>query len=165
MSIGRKMYRTIDLIRSTMIVVFFSVIIVSCFTDVLFRYLPWLRSLGWTEEILRYLNVWIVLLGASVAVKRKAHLTLLYFLRFFRPEHRGWIGRVVNITILVFLAIFVVYGTHKTLENIQQEVQAFSLSIAWFYMAIPVGSLYMFIDFLLILIYGEHPFYEAQKEE
>jgi hypothetical protein len=32
-------------------------------------------------------------------------------------------------------------------------------------MAIPVGSFYMFIDYLLILIYGNHPFYKPQEEE
>jgi len=165
MKIGKLIYRLIDILRSTMIVVFFSIIIVACFADVVLRYAPWLRSLGWTEEILRYLNVWIIFLGASIAAKRSSHLAINYFLRLFRPRYRLWITKAVYITILIFLALFIVFGTQKTIQNIHQQVQAFPITIAWFYLAIPVGSLYIFIDILLIFIYGHHPFYKTQQQE
>ena len=165
MGIGRVIYLIFDGVRNVLIVVFFSAIIVTCFTDVVLRYAPWFQSLGWTEEILRYINVWIILLGASVAAKRKGHLAMQYFLRVFRSKHRAMIAQFVHVTILIFLAIMIIFSTHKTLQNIQQQVQAFPITIAWFYMAIPVGSFYMFIDYLLILIYGDHPFYQPQEEE
>lgn len=165
MGIGRVIYLIFDWLRNVLIIVFFSVIIVTCFTDVVLRYAPWFQSLGWTEEILRYLNVWIILLGASVAAKRKGHLAMQYFLRIFPSKHQAIIGQFVHVTILIFLVIMVIFSTQKTLQNIQQQVQAFPITIAWFYLAIPVGSLYMFIDYLLILIYGDHPFYQPQEEE
>lgn len=164
MGIGKIIYQILDALRNVMIVVFFSVIIVSCFTDVVFRYVPWIKSLGWTEEILRYLNVWIILLGASVAAKRKGHLAMQYFLRAFRPKYQAMITQFVYTTILIFLAIMIVFSTQKTLQNIQQQVQAFPITIAWFYLAIPVGSFYMFLDYLLILIYGAHPFCRQSEE-
>lgn len=165
MGIGRVIYLIFDSLRNVLIMVFFSIIIVTCFADVVLRYAPWLQSLGWTEEILRYLNVWIILLGASVAAKRKGHLAMQYFLRVFRSKHQAIIGQFVHVTILIFLVIMIIFSTQKTVQNIQQQVQAFPITIAWFYMAIPVGSFYMFIDYLLILIYGDHPFYKPQEEE
>lgn len=164
-SIGYIAYRCFDRLRNVMIVVFFIIIIVSCFVDVGLRYAPWFRSLGWTEEILRYLNVWIILLGASVAVQRNAHLTLRYFLRFFSPRVQIIITRFVILTTLVFLAIMTVFSAQKTIQNIPQQVQSFPISIGWFYLAIPVGSFYMFIDFMLILIYRNHPFFTPDEEE
>jgi TRAP-type C4-dicarboxylate transport system permease small subunit len=163
MRLGYLFYRCIDILRNTTIIIFFSFIIVSCFTDVLFRY-GLSKSLGWTEEILRYLNVWIIFLGASVAAKRKVHLGMNFFLQFFRSELRTKIVKIIYVTILVFLLIFIVFGTKKTYQNFQQEIQAFPISIAWFYLAIPVGSFYMFIEFLLYLLYGNHPFYKAEEE-
>ena len=158
-------YHFIDLIRNILIVVFFSTIIIVCFVDVILRYTPWFRSLGWAEEILRYLNIWIILLGASVATKHGSHLVMKYFLRFFQEKHRILITKITYITILIFLVIFIVFGTQKTIQNIEQQVQAFPITIAWFYLAIPVGSLYMFIDYLLILVYGHHPFLKTEKEK
>ena len=165
MNIGHIAYRGLDILRNVMIVVFFSTIIVVCFADVAFRYTPWIKSLGWAEEILRYLNVWIILLGASVATKRKVHLSMQYFLNLFFPKHKTVITQIVYVIILIFLTIMIIFGTQKTVQNIQQQVQAFPITIAWFYLAIPVGFLYMFIDYLIILIYGEHPFYIPRSND
>lgn len=151
-------YNFIDLIRNILIVVFFSVIIIVCFVNVVFRYTQWFRSLTWAEELLRYLNVWVIFLGASVATKNGAHLAMRYFLKFFQEKHRILITKIIYIMILIFLVIFIVSGTQKTIQNIAQLGQDVPIAIAWFYLAIPVGSLYMFTDFLLILIYGNHPF-------
>lgn len=165
MASGKLIYRIMDTLRNILIVVFFSTIIVACFADVAFRYAPWIKSLGWAEEILRYLNVWIILLGASVATKRKAHLSMQYFLHRFFPKNKTMINQIVHVIILIFLTIMIIFGTQKTIQNIQQQVQAFPITIAWFYLAIPVGSLYMFIDYLIILIYGEHPFYTPRSND
>ena len=105
MAIGKSIYRIMDTLRNILIVVFFSTIIVVCFADVAFRYAPWIKSLGWAEEILRYLNVWIILLGASVATKRKAHLSMQYFLHLFFPKHKTMITKIVYVIVLIFLTI------------------------------------------------------------
>jgi len=165
MSIGKTIYNFIDNIRRVMVVILFSIIIISCFVDVVLRYVPCLKSLGWTEEILRYLNVWIIFLGAGFAAKKGTHLAMTYFRGLFKPKHQAWIIKATYVAILIFLAIFTIFGAIKTIENIQQQVQAFPITIAWFYLAIPVGFFYMFIDYLLILIYGYHPFLRLEEEK
>jgi TRAP-type C4-dicarboxylate transport system permease small subunit len=152
-----------DVFRNVTIVILFIFVIVSCFGDVLFRYLL-LWSLGWTEEILRYLNVWIIFLGASVAAKRKAHLGMKFFLQLLPPKIRLRTEQIIYSTILLFLMIFITFGTKKSIQNFSQQIQAFPISIAWFYFAIPVGSLCMFVEFLLLLVYGNHPFYNPEGE-
>jgi C4-dicarboxylate transporter DctQ subunit len=162
-SIGYSIYRCMDVFRNVMIVVLFIFVIVSCFSDVLFRYLL-LWSLSWTEEILRYLNVWIIFLGASVAAKRKAHLGMKYFLQLLPAKIRLRTEQIIYSTILFFLMVFIVFGTKKSIQNLSQQIQAFPISIGWFYLAIPVGSLCIFIEFLLLLLYGSHPFYNPEDE-
>jgi TRAP-type C4-dicarboxylate transport system permease small subunit len=164
MSLGSHAYQWLDVFRKTTIVVLFSFVIVSGFTEVICRYV-FLKSLGWTEEILRYLNVWIILLGASIAAKRNVHLRVTFFLRFFRPQISKRITQGVYWAIFIFLAVFIFYGTQKTLRNIPQQIQAFPISIAWFYLAIPVSSFYILIDYLLIFIYSKHPFEKPEEDE
>ena len=50
-------------------------ICVIVFVNVFFRYFLHI-GLGWTEELARYLQVWMTFLGATVAVKRWAHFQL-----------------------------------------------------------------------------------------
>ena len=163
MRLGRRLYTVLDVFRKTTIVVLFSFVIVTGFTEVICRY-AFLKSLGWTEEILRYLNVWIILLGASVAVPWNAHLSVTFLLRFLPPPLARRVTRAVLIGILCFLAVFVYVGTLKTIRNIPHQILAFPISIAWFYLAIPVASLFMAIDYALILLCEKHPFVSREED-
>ena len=154
----RIVYQILDVIRNTIIVCCFIGVILLCFTDVILRYFPWLKSLGWAEEILRYTNVWIIFLGASVAVKRKAHLSMIFLLNKFRPQIRKQIEFLLFLIAVVFISIFLVYGFRQSIKNIKQQIQSFPISFAWFYFSIPVGFFYMLLDTILIYIYKKHPF-------
>lgn len=161
--IGNTIYRCLDIFRSTVIVVLFSFIVISGFAEVVSRYV-FSKSLGWTEEILRYLNVWIILLGASIAAKKNSHLSVTYFCQFFPLRYQKRISQAVYLIVLIFLAIFILYGARKTVKNIDQKILAFPISIAWFYLAIPICSLLMLIDYMLIFIYKRHPFHKDDEE-
>jgi TRAP-type C4-dicarboxylate transport system permease small subunit len=74
-------YHALNFIRNTLIVLIFSFIILTGAWAVFLRYLPDLKGLPWIDEVLRYLNIWVVFLGASVAVKQHSHLSVDFFLR------------------------------------------------------------------------------------
>jgi len=123
-------------------------------------------SLKWTDEILRYLNIWLVFLGAAVGVKRGVHMQVEFFLeRFFAEKTRRRVKRGTLAIILLCLGLLIVSGTQKVLNYRSVQIQATTMSIAWFYLAIPVGCLMMAVDYALILVYGEHPFLKARGEK
>jgi TRAP-type C4-dicarboxylate transport system permease small subunit len=62
------------------------------------------------------------------------------------------------------MAILVKYGIAQTQLNADSTLQNIDLSMAWFYAAVPVGCAYIFLDYLLILIYGYHPFTQKNSE-
>jgi TRAP-type C4-dicarboxylate transport system permease small subunit len=158
MKTGRRLYTILDGLRRYAIVVFFSFIIITCFIEVCCRYIfGW--SLGWTEEMLRSINVWVIMLGASIAAKRDTHFRVTLFLKYFRPEYRERITQLVYIILFVFLGVLIFFGTKKMLRNIPLGMLAVpGLSIAWFYLAIPVGSICIFLEYFLRFIYKKHPF-------
>lgn len=163
MKAGHRLYTVMDGVRRAAIVVFFSFIIITCFIEVFCRYaLGW--SLGWTEEMLRSINVWVIMLGASIAAKRDTHFRVTLFLKYFRPENRRRITQGVYIILFVFLGVLVFFGTKKMLRNIPLGMLAVpGLSIAWFYLAIPVGSICILIEYFLRFIYGGHPFEKSEE--
>jgi TRAP-type C4-dicarboxylate transport system permease small subunit len=158
MSRFERIYRIFDFLRKAVVTVLFIAVVVICTVDVFMRYLPGLSSLGWAEEILRYFNIWIIFLGASIAAKYGAHLRIYYFTRLTGERNARIINRAVDVIVLVFIAAFIALSLEKAIHNIPQRCWSFPFSIAWFYFALPVGSLYMFVDYLLMLIYGRHPF-------
>ena len=161
----KKMYTIFDTLREIIIVIAFIFIIVMCFAEVVARHLPWIRGFGGTEEILRYLGVWIVMLGASVAAKRNAHFKVEFFIRKWFPLRVHRVIKIfVDISVLLFLAVIIYFGAQKAIQNFQQNIRALPMPFAYFYMAIPIGCVYMFVDILLILIAGHHPLVRLKKE-
>jgi TRAP-type C4-dicarboxylate transport system permease small subunit len=162
----QRAYAVLDRARSVLIVLIFSFVVLAGATDILLRYGTAHGSLEWTDEILRYLNIWLVFLGAAVGVKRGIHMNVEFFLeKLFTEETRRRVRQGSLVIILVCLGLLLVAGTQKVLNYRGVQIQATTMSIAWFYLAIPVGCLLMAVDYGLILLYGKHPFNKAPDEK
>jgi TRAP-type C4-dicarboxylate transport system permease small subunit len=158
-------YKVLDSLRSVLIVLIFSFIIASGALAIFLRYMPNLRGLPWVDEVLRYLNIWVVFLGASVAIKQDNHLKVDFFIRkFFSARTVKLIRKLTLISMLICLSVLISASAKKFLGSLNVVIQAAPISIAVFYLAVPVGCLLMFLDYLLILICGEHPFKPANPE-
>jgi len=146
-------YKVIDVTRKTAIVVLFAFIVVSMGLQIL------LRRLEWTDEILRYLNIWVIFLGAGVAVQKSEHLHVGFVADKIGGPRGQHILRLVRLGVIIAgLLIVAVAGALKTASQVSVQTQMAPISIAWFYLAIPVGCILMAIDYLLIMLYGRHPF-------
>jgi TRAP-type C4-dicarboxylate transport system permease small subunit len=83
-------------------VLFLLVMFVSVLIQIFFRYV--LQSpLTWTEEASRYSFIWIVLLGAAFAVRRKEHVVMEVFVKRFPASLQRYISLVLNTIILISL--------------------------------------------------------------
>src|SRR5215217_5315414 len=75
------------------------------FLQVLFRYVLG-SSLTWSEELSRYVFVWIIFIGVSVATRRGEHILVDVFHRLIR----GTIGQLLAVFIgLCCVAFFLIF--------------------------------------------------------
>ena len=159
-------YHVLNFIRNMLIVLIFSFIILAGAWAVFLRYMPGMKGLPWTDEVLRYLNIWVVFLGASVAVKQDSHLSIDFFLRkLFSPKWATVIRKLTLVIIAGCFCILIYASVKKVLGSLNVVIQAAPISIAVFYLAIPVGAFLMLLDYILILVFGEHPFKIHRSEE
>lgn len=146
-------YKVIDLIRKVAVIVLFTFIIVSMGLQIL------LRNLDWTDEILRYINIWVVFLGAGLAVKHSEHLQVVFFAdKIFGGKGRNILHIARHVIVILFLVVIAIAGIMKTIKAAALQAQMVPISISWFYLAIPVGCALMVMDYILILLCGKHPF-------
>lgn len=151
--------RIIDTARSILIMAILGFIIVIGAVQIVMRYTPGINALSWVDEIMRYLNIWVIFLAAGVGVRESSHLQLEYFLRkLFPPGTIAVMQRVSQAAIIGALLVVIYFGVVRVIDNLHTVIQSLPLSISWFYAAIPIGSAMILMDYLLILIYGEHPF-------
>lgn len=116
------------------------------FINVILRYV-FLAPIGWAEEISLYLIVWIVFVGASVAVRTRGHIAIDLLPLTLSPENRSRLAFLVGILILIFLGVFFYYsGVHTLRVKDAGQVTPVMLAPMWLaYLAMPVGSALMFL--------------------
>lgn len=102
----------------------------------------------WTEELARFLLIWVALLGAAVAFGTRSHLGVDYFVGKFDPEARGLMAVVVNLIVLFFAASVFVYGGWRVVADtlaIGQKTPALQWEMGYVYLALPISGIFMVI--------------------
>lgn len=107
-------------------------------------------ALSWSEELARYLLVWSSFLGASVAVKRGAHIAV----SFLVERLQGGAARIVRYLTLSSMEIFFLIGGFYGIKLIQRQV--FQISPA---LRIPMRHVYLIIPISMFIMFF-HTFYE-----
>ena len=103
----------------------------------------------WTEELARYLLVWMVFLGAAVGC-RKMQLIALTFVIGWVPPLLGRAARLVALGLcLWFFTILVYYGWQFVQIIGRTELSpVMQISKNWIFWAMPVGATLMFVNTL-----------------
>lgn len=108
------------------------------FAQVFTRYVTE-NPLIWTEEVARYLFVWITLIGAAAGVRLHAHFGL-DILRRYVPPLRGFLGAVTMLIVAGFLVLLLYTGIAETRQAALQFSPALQVRMHWAYLALPVGA-------------------------
>ncbi len=67
-------------------------------------------SLSWSEELARYLFIWLIYISISMGAKQMAHLKVEAFLGIFPKKLRPYVVILSEILVLLFAVIIVYYG-------------------------------------------------------
>ena len=95
----------------------------------------------WTEESMRRLLIWCVMLGIVVAFRRGALVSVDLMLRLSRGAWHRAVRSIVTGVSLVFLGVLVWFGVNLLWRVRAQTFASMELSMAWAYAALPVGAL------------------------
>lgn len=117
-------------------------IVLVTFIQVLFRYIFRL-SLSWSEELARYLFLWLASLAAAYAFKTKSHFALTFLVSRLGKKPRAVIETVVALIVSVFLAVFLWKSVEYTVSMAGQVSPSMQMSMAVPYSSLIVGSVLM----------------------
>lgn len=103
---------------------------------------------SYTEEIARFLLIWIGLLGAAHAYRLKMHLGIDYFTQKMRPSAQRWLGLWVYFLCAVFaVTIMIIGGSNLALLALELNQVSASLGIkmGYIYLVFPLSGLLMLL--------------------
>lgn len=117
---------------------------------VFFRYV--LNSaLPWAEEADRYLFIWLSFIGASITMRRKAHIAVDILVRYIRPALREWVVLMAQVCVLAFLVV--VFRASRLVIEVTSHTRATATDVpmSWVYLAVPVGCILIGIETLRLM--------------
>lgn len=101
------------------------------------------RSVGWADELSRFIFVWISFLGAVVAFGKDEHVGLDFLIRKIRaPGIRRVITAIQHTMVLLVLVVLTWFGFQASL-TVRNVSPALSIPMNVFYLIVPLCGLLM----------------------
>ncbi|MBN2281106.1 MAG: TRAP transporter small permease [Candidatus Marinimicrobia bacterium] len=113
------------------------------------------NSSSWTEEMARFLLIWIGLLGASYTLHTRMHLGIDIFTYKLTGKKKQVIEILIYLFVLLFALIVMVIGGFKLMSmtfQLNQTSAAMGIKMAYIYFVIPLSGILMIfysIDFMV----------------
>lgn len=150
----KKAKDTVDRILESLLVVLMSASVFNVSWQVFTRFA--LRHPSyWTEEVARYLLIWIGLLGASYAAGKKMHLPIDVLLLRLKGRARKLAELSIQVFIFIFALMVMVLGGFRLVAvtlMLSQVSAALKIKLGYVYLALPLsGFLIMFYSFVFFM--------------
>jgi len=101
--------------------------------------------IGWTEELARFLMIWLVFFGASAGVKSRSHVKIELIINKLSNRWRKNV-KLVTMSFVSILLLFLIYQGAVLTMNMG-SLPAVTLPITWSYVysAVPVGCTFILL--------------------
>lgn len=139
-------------IVESLIIFGLSVMVCLTFVSTALRFVPGYGGIFWSEEVTRYVSVWVVFLGAGLGIRYSIHLSVDLVVATLPRTLQRLFLTIAYLLMMIFQGVLVYYGTKLAISNYAQQSAALRLPMAYAYAAIPVGGLIMFCETLRLLV-------------
>lgn len=142
----------LERVLRAIIFILFAAMVTISFSQVVTRFFHY--PLYWSEEMARYIAIWLTFLGASYAYRRKSLALVEALLGFLTPRQKKILGLAIACMVVGFCLFLCVYGVNLTLRAMRQTSPAMFIPMGYVYASAPVSGA------LMILFCLEHVFEE-----
>lgn len=142
-----KLNRTVKYVVSFSFITLAILVFIQVITRFIIDY-----PLSWSEEISRYLMIYIVFLGSALAMRNQQHISIDFLPEVVSATNKRKLNILILWVCVFFFAILAYYGSVLTLTVVGQATPTLQFSIAWAYAAIPIGSVLMLLNAIAVLV-------------
>jgi C4-dicarboxylate transporter DctQ subunit len=120
------------------------------FVNVIMRY-AFNSGLYWAEELVRYIVIYIVFIGTSIAVSRKAHINVDLYMNLKKKWKRDAFDFFNDLASICFSLFMLVVGIAIIIDqkDMGQTSTALEIPMYLVYLAMPIGGGLMLIRYLI----------------
>lgn len=132
-------------------------LIIDVVVEVLMRFV-FVKPMVYGEQLACYLMIWMSMVAASLALRQGGHMALDIVQKKVPKQVRTILMILTHLCVMIFLVMMTYYGfKHCWTVRLQKSPVVFNISMAWPYLAIPVGGVFMIIQHIEVILNGIHP--------
>lgn len=139
----KKLTESIDSGLRWLLILLMALLVIDVSWQVLTRFiLP--KPSSFTEELARFLLIWIGLLGSAHAYRHKMHLGIDVFVRAISKQKALFVARFIQVVTIAFALAVLVYGGLKLVllaYHLDQQSAAMQVNMGIVYLALPISGL------------------------
>jgi TRAP-type transport system small permease protein len=124
----------------TLLALSVAILVVPVTIQVIARFTQWIPHWIWTEELARFLFIWMVMLGAMVGVRDGSHFEVDVW-PALKPRAHALLSVVSDCFVLVFALVFVWYGIKFAQFGWNQTSELADLPMGFIFVAWPLTGL------------------------
>lgn len=109
-------------------------------------------GLPWTEELSRYLMLFIAFVGASIGVRRERHVATQFLVQWLPPPLRKAVQLFSDLVVLVFLLLLMNASWQMITRFYLQRSPAMRISMAWPQATVLLGAVLMAIQLVGVIV-------------
>ena len=111
-------------------------------------------SFSWSEEVARYMMIWMTMIGAAMAIRKWSHFRLEFFEHVFGGRARSFF-RSLALACVLFVGLLLVWqGVIWLPITNHQLATATQVPMSWIYASLPLAGVLMIL-FALEAAYDE----------
>lgn len=138
-----KFKATLDMILERILVVIMAVMVINVLWQVGSRYLLQSPS-SFTDELARYLLIWLSMLGASYVTGKRMHLSIDLLAQRSSLERRKKLNTLIYSVVAIFAFLIMVVGGSRlvyVVSSLGQTSPALEVPLSIVYIVLPIGGL------------------------
>lgn len=131
-------------ILTTITTILLTLMVLNVFLLVLMRYI-FLFSFSWSEELTRYLMIWMGLIGSSLLIKKREHIRM----KFILDKLPDFYSKIIDIFFYfiesAFLLLLIYKGAIWAISMKTVTSPAMQMSMLWVAISIPISAILMLL--------------------
>ncbi|NEU30896.1 TRAP transporter small permease [bacterium LRH843] len=149
-----KLDNTLAKIEGNIVFVLLFLMLVIVFASVINRFI-FNGQIRWAEELSRYIMIWASFIGASLGVKKGAHISVDAFVSFLPLKFKKITTIVSNFISLAFCLAVLFIGIPFIMNLLEtgQMSPALRIPMYYAYLSVIVGIGLMAIRYIILIIY------------
>ncbi len=110
------------------------------------------HSLYWSEEMCRYMFVWMVFLGSGIGLLHRRHITIDVVPNLIPKAFKKYYNAAIDLIIIAFSVLVIAYGYGFAERGMRQGSPAMQIPLGYIYYGIVVGGAVMLVNCLRAML-------------